>query len=336
MISFGGLGGNNNNNKGSSTLPRDVKDAVQQCREATQQALQNRCSRMTIEFPVGTKFGVEKTSKGRSRGGDTNKNIEGGPSKAQLDQSDRELARLMVEMFQPVGSENIVVAFNDQGLADQAKQQWKDSGTAACRIQTLNRRGGSLAKSSKSKKKAKGFAAKLAAEVEDTDNNTNSGPFALPDSCEVALFVAPGPKELIVVEQVCEQVGMGTLVILLNARLTAVAAVMKDDEANEASSSSSSYFGTPAATHLFLDEFESVFCLAAAPQNVAPNGMVFRSYPGSWTLARKPKVGPPKPVLTQDGVPTVSECQAAFEQEDISDMEKNVETALENVANWFR
>jgi hypothetical protein len=52
------------------------------------------------------------------------------------------------------------------------------------------------------------IAAKLAAEVND---DSSSGPFSLLDGIEVALFVTPGPKELLVVQNVCEQVGMGTL-----------------------------------------------------------------------------------------------------------------------------
>jgi hypothetical protein len=47
------------NNKADEheALPRDVKDAVKRCREATQAALQSRTSRMRVEFPVGTQFG---------------------------------------------------------------------------------------------------------------------------------------------------------------------------------------------------------------------------------------------------------------------------------------
>jgi hypothetical protein len=52
------------------------------------------------------------------------------------------------------------------------------------------------------------IAAKLAAKV---DNDSASGPFSLPGGIKVALFVAPGPKELLVVKNVCQQVGMGTL-----------------------------------------------------------------------------------------------------------------------------
>ena len=45
------------------SLPKDGKDAVSRCRAATQEALKAQLSRMDIEFPVGTKFGVEKSPK---------------------------------------------------------------------------------------------------------------------------------------------------------------------------------------------------------------------------------------------------------------------------------
>lgn len=339
MISFGGGGGD----KDKEGLPRDVKEAVKSCREATQTALQNRLSRMDIEFPVGTDFGVEAKKKpkgGRRRrqssqaqdDDDTDGRGGGAPTQLTLDRSNRELARLFVEMFQPVGSENIVVSFVDNELADAAKSSWKNDAGASCRVLAMNRRpGGGGAKKKKRKKvltSARGFAAKLEAEVGDNTNdgdgeNSSSssgrGPFQLPPTTEVALFVDPGPKELIVIEKVCETVGMGTLVVLLNARLDKI-----------------SNFGTEATEELFKENFEPVFSLAAAPQEEAPNCLLYRAYPGDWVLARKPNVGPPKTILSQSDKPTKPECQKSFDELEITDLEKNVEGFVDNVAGWFR
>jgi hypothetical protein len=304
MVSFGGTG-KKDPEAASVTLPRDVKDAVSRCREATQEALKNRLSRMDVEFPVGTKFGVEKSKKVKSAGGV--------PSKPVLDQSDRELARLFVEMFQPVGGDNIAVAFTDQSLADATKKKWSDDSGASSRILAMNRRKGS----NKKKIKPKGFAAKLAAEIDDSSDD--SGPFELPDGTEVAIFVAPGPKELVVIEKICETVGEGTLVILLNARLSKV-----------------SNFGTDSGAKLFTEDFEPVFCLSAAPQELAPDCLLYRAYPGQWVMARKPKVGQPKPILTQKAKPTSEDFRNAYDGIELGDLEKGVENALENVAGWFR
>jgi len=259
---------------------------------------------------------------------DTSALGDGGPTQAMLDQSNRELARLFVEMFQPVGGENIVVAFVEESLADAARQKWKDDPTASSRIMAMNRRGGMIKATQKKNKKAtqaKGFAAKLAAEVGDeSDGNdqgstTNKGPFQLPAKTEVALFVAPGPKELVVIDKICKEVGMGTLVVLLNARLDKV-----------------TNFGTESAFKLFTEDFEKVFCLTAAPQEEAPSCLVYRAYPGDWVLARKPKVGQPKPILKQANKPTTDECKEAYDSIDVGDVEKNMEGFVDNVARWFR
>ena len=326
MISFGGSDGSADTST-SNSLPRDVKEAVSKCRAAVQEALKERISRMDVEMPVGTKFGVEpspaKSRKKRARSAD-GAGEDGGPTKDILDTSDRELARLFVDMFQPVGGENICVAFNDQSLADLAKKKWKSDSTATCRILSMNRRRSSATASKKNKKSAakpRGFAAKLAAELEDDGNESTkpSGPFQLPKGTEVALFVAPGPKELIVIEKICSEVGMGTLVVLLNARLSKIM-----------------NFGTDAAAKLFTEEFEPVFCLSAAPQEVAPDCLLYRAYPDQWTLARKPKVGQPKPLLSQVERPNIEQCKEAYDNMDIGEFEQGVETVLTNVAGWFR
>lgn len=330
MIGSFGIGGGSGKNT-QPTLPKDVKDAVSSCRGAVQKALENRMSRMVIEMPVGTKFGIEK--EGGKKGGknklsqalsdNSSENLSEKLTKERLDTSDRELARLFVDMFQPVGGENIAVVFNNNLLAETAAKKWKGDSTCNCRIKSINRKekksivsrgmGGNKNK----KKKAVGFAAKIAAEMGGEDDD--SGPFQLPEQCEVALFVAPGPKELVAINRICNDAGMGTLVVLLNARLDKV-----------------TNFGTEEAKNLFQKEFEPIFHLAAAPQDVAPGCLLHRSYPDNWIVARKPKVGPPKTIASFPSRPSSEECEGAYGSIVIDDLEKNVENVLDNVANWFQ
>jgi len=295
------------------SLPKDVKEAVKKCREATQEALQKQKSRMDIEFPVGTKFNVERLPKKK------NTQKKQPPTQADLQRSDRELARIFVDMFQPVGGDQIAVVFNDVDAADEAKKKWKDDSTAKSRILSLDRRK-SDQKKKKTVTKKKGFAAKLAQEMADGGNTgeTTSGPFHLPDNTEVAMFVAPGPKELIIVEKICQQAGMETLIVLLNARTSLI-----------------EQWNTEEAAQLFQHEFETVFHLAAAPQDVAPNCLLYRAYPGKWTMARKPAVGAPLTILSSDERPNSVQCKDVFEGLEISQVEKKVEGALEGVASWF-
>jgi hypothetical protein len=219
-----------------------------------------------------------------------------------LQMSDRELARVYVEMFQPVGGQNIVVAFRTEEEADAAKSVWKGDPSAQSMVKSIDRN----KKEVKKKAKSQGFAAKLAAEIE---GNNVSGPFQLPDNAEVVLFVAPSLKEKPIIDRVCDAAGMGTLVILLNAR----------DEALRSK-----------------DDFQDVFHLGAAPQEAAPSCLLYHCFQKPWVLARKPKIGPPRSILTQENKPNVEECRAAFDALELSPVERNVENVLENAASWFR
>lgn len=307
-------------------LPKDVKDAISKCRGAVQKGLEDRLSRMNVEMPVGADFGVEKKSKNKKGNLASLTNDESSDSSLtmeKLDTSNRELARLFVEMFQPLGASHICTVFNDEYLADQARVIWANDISAECNIVAIDKKGkrsrGGIVKAGnkglKKKKKSMGFAAKMASIEEDV-----SGPFNLPKDTEVALFVAPGSKELIAIERICNEVGMGTCIILLNARLSSIEKFVSED-----------------ARKLFTEDFETVWLLTAAPQEDAPGCLMHRAYPGSWILARKPKVGAPKTISLKDGARfTADECRTAYDNIEVSDLEKGTEKLAENVANWFK
>lgn len=319
-------------------LPRDVKEAVSSFRAAVQKGLENKLSRMDIEFPVGTKFGVEKKISNKKKGGgklasalasDDDSSSSSGLTRDMLDTSDRELARLFVEMFQPLGGNHISVIFHDSNLAESAIESWKGDASAECKVLSLNR--GKKIKSAvkglkstkgmgmggsgggrKSKKKA--FATKMNEEFDDA----SSGPFNLPDGCELALFVSPTVKDLLTIKRICDDVGMGTLVVLLNARLSLV-----------------DNFGSEENQEFFENEFESIFYLSVAPQDAAPGCLMHRAYPKEWIVARKPKVGAPKTIATFSDKPCEADCREAYESIEVGEMEKAAENVLDNVASWL-
>jgi len=137
---------------------------------------------------------------------------------------------------------------------------------------------------------------------------------------KVALFVAPGPKELVAIERVCSEVGMGCCAVLLNARLGKYGGK----------------FASVAATDLFAGEFEPVFHLAAAPQGEAPGCLVYRQFPEEWALARKPKVGPPKVFATSPNRFNGEQCREAYEGMEVPELEERVEGFIDNIAGWFK
>lgn len=320
---FGGGGGDVKDPQ----LPKDVKDAISKCRGAVQKGLEDQISRMDVEMPVGANFGVEnkKTSKNKRdnlsslTGGDE---MEQGLTMEKMDASNRELARLFVEMFQPLGGQHIAAVFNDEYLAGLARQRWSGDLAAECNILAVDRKGRKdvlkLGGKKGKKKKAKGFAAKMAEEMEE--DGISSGPFNLPKDTEVALFVSPGPKELIAIERICKEAGMGTCIILLNARLSLIEKFSSDD-----------------ARTLFMEEFKTVWSLTAAPQEAAPGCLMHKAYPGPWVLARKPTVGPPKTIASKKGGKfSGEECAEAFGKIELSELERGTEKLAENMAGWFK
>ena len=232
-------------------------------------------------------------------------------------------------MFQPLGGNNIVTVFHDSNLAEVANQSWKNDSGAQCKIMSLNRgkkiksvikgnkskgmgMGGSGGGGRKSRKKA--FATKMNEEFDDA----SSGPFKLPDGCELALFVSPTVKDLVTIKKVCDEVGMGTLVVLLNARLSLI-----------------DNFGSDDNKEFFENEFESTFYLSVAPQEAAPGCLMHRAYPKDWIIARKPKAGPPKTIATFADKPTEEQCSEAYESIEIGDIERAAENVLDNVSAWL-
>ena len=107
----------------------------------------------------------------------------------KLERSNRELARLFVEMFQPLGGDHITCVFNNENLADVARKLWANDLSAECSIAAIDRKrrkGGGIGGKKGKKKKAKGFAAVMADAIED---DGSSGPFKLRDGTEVGTRV---------------------------------------------------------------------------------------------------------------------------------------------------
>eukprot|EP00611_Tribonema_gayanum_P000806 TRINITY_DN105_c0_g1_i1.p1 TRINITY_DN105_c0_g1~~TRINITY_DN105_c0_g1_i1.p1 ORF type:complete len:261 (-),score=52.79 TRINITY_DN105_c0_g1_i1:502-1284(-) len=231
-----------------------------------QEGLKARCSRMDVELPYGARLGVEGVAK---------------DAPVDVEQSDRELARLFVEMFDPIGDAT-VVAFRTDKQAATARNLW-GLGSYKGTVQSMEPKKSKVKKSGK-KSRAGGFAKKLEAALGDD----TEGPTAVvPAGTEVFVLVAPQEKELQMVENL--DLGRDCLCILLNARL---------DSDN-----------TPQRTRL-RTSFEGVFYLRAIG-DASNDELLYRSYPKAWTLARKPKVGPPKVVATFESRPSAEEVAEA-------------------------
>ena len=93
-------------------LPRDIKEVINQMRASVQTGMQARLSRMDVDLPYGAEFGVEGGEKRKKGAMLTSEDVA---------RSDRELARLFVEMFDGTGLRPLVL-FSDEKQAKRAKR----------------------------------------------------------------------------------------------------------------------------------------------------------------------------------------------------------------------
>ena len=103
-------------------MPRTTKEMVDSLRASAQAGLQARISRMRVEMPDAFEFGVEGGKKKRSK----IVTADG------IVRSDRELARLFVEMFAGTGLRPLVL-FPEASHAEQARRKWASSTEADIR-----------------------------------------------------------------------------------------------------------------------------------------------------------------------------------------------------------
>lgn len=262
-------------------LPQDIRSTVSAIKDSTQVALQSRCSRMDVELPPGATLGVEGKKEG-------NIFSEGESGAVSILRSDRELARVYVEMFRPVG-DAIAVAFGTKKEADAARQTWCDDTRVICLDEARK-------KSIKAATKGKGFAAKMAA--------ATASPAALlpiPANTEVLLAVSPrNGAQFTAIERICTELGMKCCVVLLNARLE------------------SASFANDRQREFFLDTFEPVFQLKPASPSVVLEAkqqnkdavatpILYRAYPDEWTIFSKPVIGAPRLLKKFEDRPTTAE-----------------------------
>ena len=317
----------------NANLPRNLKEMVQQLKEAMQASLSGRQSRLAVEMPLGFEFGVEG-QKAKRKGGAKLLTSD------DVVRSDRELSRLFVGMFEGTGLIPLIL-FSSEAEAAAAKRQWDAPGLEA-RVQALMPPGQAAAPvkvTSPAKAKAAssggggfgggggggfgGGATSSKKGKKGSKKKATEGPPPLskvPPSAEVVIAVAPGEGQLRVLQDFCSESGMDKLVIVLNARLDAAGGAEGEPKSDD-------------IVEYFEDcgdgGFQTSFAFVTQPLGVGKAGsseaadqgdplVLYRRYPDEWVFARKPAIGPPKYLLTQDadeGRPSVGELRAAVDGE---------------------
>ena len=282
----------------SAVLPRDIKEVTNQLRGSVQAGLQARLSRMDVDLPIGADFGIERGEKRRKAG------VIGAEDVVR---SDRELARLFVEMFDGTGIKPLVV-FSDEAQAKRAKELWPGVEARVAALGGASPPAPPVKQKKVSKKKSGGggggFGAAAAAPPSAAPTRALS---AVPPATEVLFAVRPGPAQLDAIRAFSEASGMDRLVVLLNARVDTL----------------------PAEYAPFAESFTNAYTFvtdptgaAAAAQKEGGGGggadaapaVLWRAYPDEWVVATKPKLGPPKQVATLSSRPSTETIDAAIEE----------------------
>lgn len=239
--------------------------------------------------------------------------------------ADRELARLVVELFKPIIDATVVVfpqqwqvgLYTISGVVFvivisttstftpptnrttpwQARKAADIWGTELVKTTSFEAWGaapavGSAGKRNGKKKKA-GFGGA-------GGGGASVGAAAIPPGTEVLIVVAPSPKELATVRRISDELGMDTLIIVLNTPLNLAASYMnKDDGA------------------ALVQAFEPVLYLNPINDpsvKTLDNMLLYRSYPGRWQIAQKGALGPPTVLAEKDGGFNQEEMLAALQK----------------------
>jgi len=180
-------------------VPKDVAAVVEGLKSSTEETLNQGISRLDIELPPAYKLGVEG-DKRKSRL--LSDKIES-DDRAEVFKSDRELARLFVEMLQPI-ADGLCIAFRTKKLASEAKRIWKLEKTEGTVI------------SFPEKLKSKSAFAQEAVNPAQFQNKLREL------DCKCLVVVAPYLDQLRLVNEVSREAKDQMGILLLNARIHGV------------------------------------------------------------------------------------------------------------------
>jgi len=281
--------------KGSdAAYPVTVKNVVSRMTASCQNALENRVSRLEVELPPAVDWGVEIK---RVSGSNMNNQASTG-NLERTKKSNREAARMFIEMFSALSSSTVVM-FPTEIEAEEARNSWASSFRGLVT---------SLDTPSKS---AKGYSKlrsrRFTAEEQEAVLLGSDGVY-VPDGTEVLIVAGARAKDFKKIERMSERQGQDTAIIMLNGRHDAV------------KSSSSPSEGVTASPYeqSFINVFN--YCSPVIPKEVNRELLLFHEFNGKWMLGEKATrtglVGAVKS-LTESPFVTIAEWETKPTTEDI-------------------
>jgi hypothetical protein len=249
------------------SYPVKTSNVLTTMTKCTQQALQARTSRMEIELPPGSDFGVEASSSKASKRQATESTAD------SIRRSNREAARLVAEMFAVISAQTVAL-FPSEGEAADARVKWGPTFRGQC----YGIDGGGPAAS---KAFGSNLYSKRASKHEIEQQLLSSGGLYIPAGTELVIVAGPRAKDIKKLQKMHEQLGEATCVILVNARAAVEAAVAKADDG-------SGDWVSAAFTNVF---HYAPPLLPPATSSTAParDLLLYHEYGSNWYLAEKEK-----------------------------------------------
>jgi len=253
---------------------------------------------MVVELPPGARFGVEKKAAAAADGGG---GADGNapPSPAAVAVSDRELARLVVAMFDGLGL-GVVALFRDPSAAAAARKAWGPTVDAAVTSWADTASGepppavalGAKKRAAKPRRGG-GFGAPAAPAAPPPPPPKLYGP-----GTDVVVVVSPGGAQLARLARLAADAGPGTVLLVLNGRLDGAA------------------YPSPAVKAAFVGDaavWERVYLFRPAPHPGWAGGVLYRRFPEPYVLCRKARLGPPTRLAEwADAPPSLDALDAAL------------------------
>ena len=244
----------------AAEYPVTVKSVLSRMTASVQKALENRISRLEIELPPAVDWGVEIK---KVSGSNMNSQASTG-SLEKTKKSNREAARLFIEMFSVLSSTTVVM-FPTEIEAEEARNSWASSFRGLVT---------SLDTPSKS---AKGYSKlrsrRFTAEEQEAVLLGSDGVY-VPDGTEVLILAGARIKDFKKIERMSERQGQETAILMLNGRHDAVKA-----------SSTTPSEGASSYEQNFINVFN--YCSPVIPKEINRELLLFHEFNGKWMLGEK-------------------------------------------------
>lgn len=253
----------------SVVYPVQIRSVVSKMTSSCQKALENRVSRMEVELPPAVDWGVEiKKSNGGSTA-TTNSNLE------KIRKSNREAARLFIEMF-AVLSSTTVVLFPSEIEAIEARNSWQSF------------KGQCLSMDAPTKS-AKGYgklrSRRFSAEEQEAVLLGDDGIY-IPEGCEVVIIAGPRAKDFKAIRKMSDKLGEGVCIIALNGRFETVKATTDKSGVEESEDGKYDWYEKTFVNvfHYAPPALPSAESTSAAAKR---DLLLYHEYSTKWSLAEK-------------------------------------------------